>query len=66
MREVIALRGNYWTRLREVARRHRMTTLDDDKALAAAAALPKRVPTEFQAARVMAVLRRVKEASIVL
>ena len=64
MREVIALGGDYWTRLREVARKHRLMTPDDDKAFAAASAIPKRVPTEFQAARVIAVRRRVEEAGI--
>ena len=66
IREVIALGGDYWTRLREVARKHRLMTTDDDKAFAAAAAIPRRVPTEFQAARVIAVRRRVEEAGVLL
>ncbi len=64
MREVIGLGGDYWTRLREIARKHRLMTPDDDKAFAAAAAIPKRVPTGFQAARVVDVRRRLDDAGL--
>jgi hypothetical protein len=62
MQEVIALGADYWTRLREVARKNRLLSPDDEKAFAAAVAIPRRVPTEFQAARVVAVRRRAEEA----
>jgi hypothetical protein len=65
MQEVIALGSNYWKRLREVAGKHGLLSADDDKALAAAAAVPRRLPTEIQAARVVAVRRRAEEAGFV-
>jgi hypothetical protein len=58
--EVITLGVPFWQRLRAFARTKRLASPDDESALAIACA-PGRVPTDWQASRVLAVKKRCED-----
>ena len=60
--EVITLGAAFWQRLRAFARTKRLASLDEDAALAIACSVPRRVPADWQASRVLAVKKRCEEA----
>jgi len=62
--EVIERGGPYWSQVRAFARSKGLLSPDDDKALAIASEAPRRIPTDFQAARVVAVRQRCVEAGL--
>jgi hypothetical protein len=58
--EVITLGGPFWQRLRAFARTKHLASPEDESALAIVCA-PRRVPTDWQASRVLAVKRRCED-----
>jgi hypothetical protein len=66
LQEVMRLGGEYWARVRIVARKNGLSSPEEDKALAASSAYPRRLPQEFQALKAVAVLQKVQEAGIKL
>ncbi|MDU7525368.1 MAG: hypothetical protein E7K72_29060 [Roseomonas mucosa] len=48
--------------LRVFARAKRLTAADDEGALTVACSMPRKVPTDWQAAKLLAVRRRCEEA----
>ena len=66
LQEVMRLGGDYWARVRDLARKHGLSSPEDDKALAASSAYPRKVPQEFQAIKAIAVLKKVQDAGVKL
>lgn len=66
LQEVIRLGGDYWARVRDLARKHGLSSPEDDKALAASSAYPRKIPQEFQALKAIAVLKKVQDAGVKL
>ena len=64
LQEVMRLGGDYWVRVRDVARKHGLSSPEDDKALAASSAYPRKLPQEFQALKAMSVLRKIQDAGV--
>ncbi len=64
LQEVMRLGGDYWARVRDLARKHGLSSPEDDKALAASSAYPRRLPQEFQAIKAVAVLKRMQDAGV--
>jgi hypothetical protein len=60
--EVTEAGAAFWSSLRVFARAKRLTTADDEGVLTVACSVPKKVPTEWQAARLLAVRRRCEDA----
>ena len=60
--EVLEAGAAFWLSLRIFARAKRLTTADDEGALTAACSMPKKVPTDWQAAKLLAVRQRCEEA----
>ena len=60
--EVMEAGVAFWSSLRVFARAKRLTTPDDEGALTVACSMPRKVPTDWQAARLLAVRRRCEEA----
>jgi hypothetical protein len=65
LREVIEAGGAYWQAVRTFARTRRMATPDEDVALGIASSVPKRIPTDQQAGRLLALKGRCTEAGFV-
>ena len=63
--EVMATGATFWASLRAFARARRLTTSDDEGALTVACSMPKRVPTDWQSAKLLAIRRRCEEAGFV-
>ena len=59
--EVVERGGPYWENIRVIARKQGLLSPADDAAFAAAALVPRKLPTEAQAARVVAVRNRCEE-----
>ena len=64
LQEVMRLGGDYWARVRDVARKHGLSSPEDDNALAASSAYPRKLPQEFQAIKAVAVLKRMQDAGL--
>ena len=62
LQEVMRLGGDYWARVRDIARKHGLSSPEDDKALAASSAYPRKLPQEFQAIKAVGVLKRIQDA----
>ena len=60
--EVMALGAPYWETIRAYGRMARILTPDDDTALAVACLMPRRLPSDRQAVRVIAVREKCVEA----
>lgn len=60
--EVLEAGAAFWSSLRVFARAKRLTTADDEGALTAACSMPRKLPTDWQAAKLLAVRRRCEEA----
>ncbi len=60
--EVVASGGAFWVSIRAFAQAKRLTTPEDEGALAVACAIPRKVPQDWQAARLLTVKRRCEEA----
>ena len=60
--EVLQVGAPFWRSLREFATARRLPTADDEAALLTACAMPRRVPADWQAPRLLAVKRRCEEA----
>ncbi|MGE4048152.1 MAG: AIPR family protein [Acetobacteraceae bacterium] len=63
--EVMAAGAGFWSSLRVFACDRRLTTAEDESALTAACSMPRRIPTDWQAAKLLAVRRRCEEAGFV-
>jgi hypothetical protein len=61
VQEVIRLGSAYWQRIRAFAGANRLSSPDDDSALAIGCVLPRKVPSDWQAARLLAVKKRCEE-----
>ncbi len=64
--EVIKAGATYWSVLRGFAHANRLTTADDDAALNMACSMPRKIPTDWQASRLLAVRRRCEEAGFAI
>jgi len=62
--EVINRGAPFWNQLRAKAQSKGLLGPDDDSALAVASKVPRRIPTDSQAARLIVVLRRCEEAGL--
>lgn len=60
--EVMTAGAPFWLALRGFARAKRLTTPEDEAALSIACSMPRRVPADWQAARLLAVRERCEEA----
>ena len=60
--EVLEAGAAFWSSLRAFARAKRFTTTDDEGALTVACSMPRKVPTDWQAAKLLAVRRRCEDA----
>jgi hypothetical protein len=60
--EVLGAGAAFWTSLRVFARTKRLTTADDEGALSVACSMPRKLPMDWQAARLLALRRRCEEA----
>jgi hypothetical protein len=60
--EVVGAGAPFWLSLRTFAQAKRLTTPDDDGVLNVACTMPRKLPTDAQAARLLAVRRRCEEA----
>jgi hypothetical protein len=60
--EVVAAGAAFWSTLRMFAQAKRLTMPDDEGALTVAGSIPRRLPTDGQAARLLALRRRCEEA----
>jgi hypothetical protein len=60
--EVLKAGAPFWSSLRSFARAKRLTTADDEGALTVACSMPRKLPNEWQATRLLAVRRRCEEA----
>ena len=60
--EVLEAGASFWRALRDFARAKRLTTPEDEGALTIACTIPKRVPTDWQAAKLLAVRHRCEQA----
>ena len=60
--EVMKIGAEAWRRVRTFARDHRLTLPEDERALEIACAMPRYVPTDKQAERILVVLGRCNEA----
>jgi hypothetical protein len=60
--EIVNAGASYWSSLRAFAKTRRLTTPDEESALTAACAMPRRLPTDWQAAKLLAVRQRCEEA----
>ena len=60
--EVMRLGTSYWQELRTFAQLKRLTTADDEKAVGIACLMPKKVPADYQAARLLVVKERCEQA----
>lgn len=60
--ETIALGAPYWMNVRQFGQTKGLLSLDDDAALRIAASMPRRLPTDAQAARLMSLRLRCQEA----
>lgn len=60
--EVVAAGAAFWSTLRMFAQAKRLTMPDDEGALTVASSIPRRLPTDGQAARLLALRRRCEEA----
>jgi hypothetical protein len=65
VQEILSLGGDYWIRLRDVARKHGLLSPEDDRALAITSAVPRKLPNAVQAAKALAVRKRVEQAGII-
>jgi hypothetical protein len=59
--QVVELGAPFWQRLRAFARAKRLTSAEEDSVLAIACAIPRKVPADWQASRVLAVKKRCEE-----
>jgi hypothetical protein len=59
---VVALGAEVWQSVRSFADEKRLLTAEDDAALTIACAIPRRVPTDRQATRLLLIKRRCEEA----
>ena len=62
VKRVVALESRYWESLREFGREKRLLLPDDEKALVPACRMPRMIPTDRQAARLLQLADRVAEA----
>ncbi len=60
--EVITLGAAFWQRLRAFGQTTRLTSRDEDSALAIACSVPRKVPADWQASRLLALKKRCEEA----
>jgi hypothetical protein len=60
--EVMTAGAAFWSSIRVFARAKRLTTPDEEGALTVACSMPRKVPTDWQAAKLLAVRRRCEEA----
>ena len=60
--EVMSLGAAYWQELRSFARAHRLVTADDEKVVGVACLMPKKLPEDWQAARLLVVKKRCEQA----
>jgi AIPR protein len=59
--EVMKRGSLFWENLRDYARTRKLLLLDDERALLSAVNMPKRIPTDRQAARLLGLLQRCEE-----
>jgi hypothetical protein len=64
--EVIALGAEAWRSVRSFARDKKLASFDDGRALDIASAIPRFIPTDSQAERLLIVLQRCKNAGLAL
>jgi len=62
--EVIALGAEAWRAVRSFARDKKLASFDDGRALDIASAIPRSIPTDSQAKRLLVVLQRCKDAGL--
>lgn len=62
--EAMALGAPYWAGVRQFAKAKGLLSLEDDTALGIAAMMPRKLPTDAQAARLMAVRGRCQDAGL--
>ena len=60
--DVMAAGAAFWSSLRVFAHTKRLTTPDDEGALTVACSMPRKIPTDWQAAKLLVVRRRCEEA----
>lgn len=60
--KVIEVGGPFWTAVREFARAKRLASPDDESALTIACAVPRKIPTDWQAERLLKIWQRCEEA----
>lgn len=60
--QVIEAGGPFWVALRDFARTNRLTSPDDESALKIACAIPRKIPADWQAERLLKVRQRCEEA----
>jgi hypothetical protein len=60
------LGGDYWAQIRTLARKHGLSSPEEDKALAASSCYPRKLPQEFQALKAMAVVKKLEDAGVKL
>ena len=60
--EIVNAGASFWSSPRAFAQTRRLTTPDEESALTVACAMPRKVPTDWQAARLLAVRQRCEEA----
>jgi hypothetical protein len=59
--EVMNGGASFWEDVRDYARHHKLLLLDDERALVPAVSMPKMIPTDRQAARLIGLLHRCRE-----
>lgn len=62
--EAISLGAPYWIRVRQFGRAKGLLSIEDDTALGIASSMPRKLPTDAQAARLLAVRARCQEAGL--
>lgn len=60
--EVMASGAAFWTSIRSFALSKRLTTSDDESALTVACTMPRKIPADWQATRLLAIKQRCEEA----
>lgn len=60
--QVIEAGGPFWVALRDFARANRLASPDDESALKIACAIPRKIPADWQAERLLKVRQRCEEA----
>jgi hypothetical protein len=60
--QVIEAGGPFWVAVRDFARANRLASPDDESALKIACAIPRKIPADWQAERLLKVRQRCEEA----